>query len=68
MLLLLSADFFQNLLFQEIISGITSVRQTVWIQIRSDFVGLDLYPNVLQRLSADGKKVVCTLVRQRVKG
>ena len=42
------------------ISGTLSKCQTahVWIQIRSDiqrFVGPDLGPNVLHRLSADGK-------------
>ena len=33
MLLVSSADFFQNRLFQKIISGILSESQTVWIQI-----------------------------------
>ena len=30
-----SADFFQNRLFQKILSGIPSECQTVWIQIRA---------------------------------
>ena len=33
---LLSADIFQNQLFQKILSGIPSECQTVWIQIRTD--------------------------------
>ena len=33
-----SADFFQNQLFQIILSGILSECQTVWIQIRSDIL------------------------------
>ena len=35
MLLLPSADFFQNLLFQKILSGTLSECQMVWIQIRT---------------------------------
>ena len=35
---LLSADHFQNQLFQKILSGIPSVCQTVWIQIRPDIL------------------------------
>ena len=38
---LLSADFFQNQLFQKILSGIPSECQAVWFQIR---------PNILSRL------------------
>ena len=50
-----SADFFQNKLFAKILSGIKSECQTVWTQIRpDDFVGPDLGPNRLQKLSADG--------------
>ena len=33
-----SADFFQNQLFHKILSGIPSEWQTVWIQIRPDFL------------------------------
>ena len=48
-----STDFFQSQLFRKIISGILSECQTVWIQIRPDiYVGPDLGPNCLQRLSA----------------
>ena len=36
MLLLSSADFFQNKLFQNILSGTLSECQIVWIQIRTD--------------------------------
>ena len=49
---LLSADLFQNQLFRKILSGIPSVCQAVRIQIRR-FVGPDLGPNCLLRLSAD---------------
>ena len=40
MLLLSSADFFQNQLFQKILSGTLSECQTVWIQIRTDIVSV----------------------------
>ena len=55
---LLSADFFSKLTsfrnnYQSVKQfGSRSERQTVWIQIRH-FVGPDLGPNCLQRLSAD---------------
>ena len=61
MLLLSSADFFQNLPFQKILSGTLSECQMVSIQIRFDILlvqgsfGPDLAPNCLQRLSADDK-------------
>ena len=35
-----SADFFQNLLFQKIISGTLTECQTVWIQIRTDILSV----------------------------
>ena len=59
MLLLSSANFFQNQLFQKILLGIQSECQTVWTQIRSDTlsasVSTDLGPNCSQKLSADGE-------------
>ena len=46
--------FFQNQLFRKNLSILPSECQTVWIQIRPDiFVGPDLDPNCLQRLSED---------------
>ena len=36
MLFLSSADFFQNQLFQKVLSGIPSGCQTVWIQVRPE--------------------------------
>ena len=38
MFLLSSADFFQNLLFQKILSGTLWEYQTIWIQIRADIL------------------------------
>ena len=38
MILLSSADFFQNYLFQKILLGILSACQAVWIQIRPDIL------------------------------
>ena len=35
---LLSADFFQNQLFEKILSGISSECQKDWIQIRPDYM------------------------------
>ena len=56
MLLVLSADLFQNKLFQKILSGALSECQTVCIQIRTDILSVpDLGPNCLQRLSVDDK-------------
>ena len=50
--------FFQNHFFLKISSGIPSVCQIVWIQIRPDFMsGPDLGPNCLQKLSAAGLKI-----------
>ena len=51
---LLSADFFQNLLFQKIISGTPSECQMVWIQIRTDVICLSwswskLFAKVISR-------------------
>ena len=43
---------FQNHFFLNI-SGIPSECQTVWIQIRPEYVGPDQGPNCLQRVSAD---------------
>ena len=40
MLLLSSADFFQNQLFQKILSGALIECQTVWIQIRTDILSV----------------------------
>ena len=40
MLLLTSADFFQNIFFQKILSGTLSECQTVWIQIRTDILSV----------------------------
>ena len=50
MLLMSSADFFQNYLFQEILEYFQSVRQ-----FGSRSVGPDLGPDCLQRVSADDK-------------
>ena len=56
MLLLLSADFFQNELFQK-----NSFRNTIRVSNSLDLdqdrrsVGLDLGPNCLQRLSPDNE-------------
>ena len=38
MIFCLSSDFLQNLLFQKILSGIPSVCQIAWVQIRTDFL------------------------------
>ena len=35
-----SADFFQNYLFQKILSGTLSECQTVWIQVRTDILSV----------------------------
>ena len=37
-----------HLLFQKILSGTLSECQTVWIKIRTDYVGSDLGPNCLK--------------------
>ena len=56
--LLLSADFFQNKLFQKILSGSRSIRVSNGLDPDQDqhSVGPDLGPKCLQRLvSADAK-------------
>ena len=56
MIFLLSADFFQNQLFRK-----KKIRNTIWVSNCLDldqarhYVGPDLGPNCLQRLSADDK-------------
>ena len=52
---LLSADFFQNQVFQNFHSGVLSGCQTVWIQVRVMFCMADLGLNYLQRSAADEK-------------
>ena len=55
-MLLLCADFFQNQLFQEILSETLSECQTVLDPEKDQQnVGPDLAPNCLHRLSADDK-------------
>ena len=48
-----SANFFQNQLFQKILSWIPSVSNSLDPDQARHFVGPDLGPNCLQRLSAD---------------
>ena len=55
MLLFSFADFFQNQLFQKIISGKLSVSNDLDPDEDRHSVGPDLVPNCLQRLSADDK-------------
>ena len=49
-----SADFFQNQLFQKNLSGLPSVSKSLDPNMAQLFVGPNLGPNCLQRLSADG--------------
>ena len=54
MILLSFADFFQNQLFQKLLSGKLSDCQSVWIQIRTDFLSVLIWvQTVLEMLSAD---------------
>ena len=53
MLWLLSVDFFKINFLKKLLLGTPSECQTVW----THFVGPDLDPICLQRLSADGKTV-----------
>ena len=55
MLLLSSADFFQNLLFHRILSGTTRVSDGLGPDQDRCSVGPDLGPNGLQRLSEDDR-------------
>ena len=50
---LLSADFFKNKLFRKILSGIPSVSNSLDIDQTRHFLGPDLGPNCLQKVSAD---------------
>ena len=51
----MSSDFFQNQLFRKIHSGLPSVSNNFHsVQVQAlHFVGRDLVPNCLKRLSAD---------------
>ena len=60
---LLLADFFQNKLFEKILTGIKLERQTVWTLIRPD----DLSGLILVQTVCQGYQQT-TLRRQRVKG
>ena len=51
--ILFSADLFQNQLFRKILSGIPPVSNSLDPDQAQHFVGPDLGPNCLQRLSAD---------------
>ena len=48
-----SADFFQNQLFRKILSGVPSVSNSLDPDQVRHYVGPDLGPNCLRRLSAD---------------
>ena len=64
-ILLSSADFFQNKYFQEI-SGKKSRCQIVWIQIRTKHTyGPDLTPNCSWMLSADDKSLMISCFQKR---
>ena len=64
-ILLSSADSFQNKYFQEI-SGKKSRCQIVWIQIRTKHtVGPDLTPNCSWMLSADDKSLMISCFQKR---
>ena len=67
---ILSADFFQNHPFQKILSGIPSVSNNLDPDQARHFVGPDLGPNCLQRLSADNtsKQRVNPLLQTRAFG
>ena len=52
----LSSDFFQNQLFQKLLSRIPSVSNSLDRDQARHFVGPDLGPNCLQRLSEDGTR------------
>ena len=56
-LLLSSADFFQNQLFRKILSGIPSVSYSLDPDQARQNVGPDLGPICLQKLSADDTKL-----------
>ena len=47
MFLLSSADFFQNQLFQNILSGTLSECQAVWIQIRTDTLSVLIWVQIV---------------------
>ena len=61
--ILLSTDFFQNPLFQNILSGIPSVSNSLDPDQAQYYVEPDLGSNCLQRLSADNTNTL----KQRVK-
>ena len=63
MLFLSSADFFQNEGFQEILSGIQSECQTVWIQIRTDILSVLIWVQTVCKGYQQMTKVAASLER-----
>ena len=61
----MSADFFQNYLFQNILSETLSECQTVWIQIRTDLSVLIWFQTVCKGYQFDTKIAAS---QERVKG
>ena len=61
MLLLSSADFFQNYIFRKISSGTLSECQIVWILIRTDILSVLIWVQTVckrQKLSLAGKELI----------
>ena len=66
MLLLSSADFFQNQFFQQILSGTLSECQTVWIQIRTDILSVLIWVQTVCKCYQQITKFVAS--KERVEG
>ena len=66
MLLTSSADFFKNLLFQKTISGIPSVCENIWIQIRPDVMSRLIWVQTVckgyQQMILEGKELIYPLL------
>ena len=67
MLLLSSGDFFQNQLFQKILSGTLSECQTVWIQIRTDILLVLIWVQTVCKCNQQTTKVAASMERVKHK-
>ena len=66
MLMLSSADFFQNLLFQKKISGSLSECQMVWIQIRTNILAVLIWVQTVCEGNQQTTKVAASKKRVNI--
>ena len=68
MLLMSSADFFQNEPFRKILSGTLSECETVWIQIRTDILSVLMWVQTVCKGYQQTTKVAASKERVKAPG